>query len=153
MLKVFAGISLIQGAFFGFVSYGMIANVKNVAFQSGLSKDHSFFVGLETEATYIYLIIMLAITISTLVFSWLGLQWTHDAVGAIYHLKKDIDKMATTKKLHKVKLRKNDYFKDFEKSFNDMVDSVSPHAEFEADADMDEFTPTPKPTTDTKAQH
>ena len=149
MLKIFAGISLIQGAFFGVVAYGLINNTIALAFQSGITKDHPFMEGFSTEATYIYLVIFLAITISTMVFIWVGLKWTHDAVGAIYHLKKDIDKMATTKKLHQVRLRKNDYFKEFERSFNEMVVAVSPHAAFdENEPQPDEYTPTPEASTD-----
>ena len=131
MLKVFAGISMIQGAFFALVGYGLIDSVKSTAMRSGIEAGHPFYEAFRIDETYIYLMVIGGVTVATVAFVWLGLKWTHDAVGAIYHLKKDIEKMKEAKKLHRVKLRDNDYFKDFERSFNEMVAAVDPEAAFE----------------------
>lgn len=121
MLLIFSGVSLVQGAFFAFASYSFMDHFKQVAIKSGIDATHPLFEKLRLEETFVYLFILLAVLIATLVFVYFGLKITHEAVGAIYRMKKDVEKMAEEKKLSKLSLRKNDYFKDFEKSFNNMV--------------------------------
>ncbi|MEM7646602.1 MAG: hypothetical protein AAF203_06820 [Pseudomonadota bacterium] len=124
MLMIFSGISLVQGAFFAFAAYGFMENMKSVALKSGIEKGSDFFEKLRLEETFVYLFILLAILIATLLFVFIGLRVTHQAVGAIYRMKKDIKKMQDEKKISHLSLRKNDYFKDFEKTFNDLVDII-----------------------------
>ena len=141
MLKIFAGISLFQGAVFGFVGFILLGNVKKVALQSGIVATHPFFEAFRMEETFVYVVVLGGTLLTMGIFTWLGMMYSHEAVGAIYRLKKDIEKMTTTKKLFQVKLRQNDYFKDFEETFNEMVVTIGPHMDF--DSDLDEFTPTP----------
>ncbi len=148
MLKIFVGISAVQGALFAFIGFGLLSNIKNIALKSGIAESHPFFKALSMEGTFIYVVVLAGVFVTTMVFTWYGLKLSHDAVGAIYSLRKDMQKMAATKKLYQVKLRRNDFFKDFEVSFNEMVMAVSPHMDFEQD--LDGLTPTPVPQADTK---
>lgn len=140
MLQIFAGISIIQGAFFAVVGFGLIANIEKAAKRTGIDSTHPLFEALKTEHTFMNLIILGGILISMIVFTWLGLRYSFDCVGAIYHLEKDIQKMTSTKKLFQVKLRKNDYFKDFETSFNEMVQAVSASEPFDVELDKSNAT-------------
>lgn len=146
MLKIFAGISFIQGSFFALVGALVLGNIESIAIRTGITAEHPFLQAFRYEETFLFLTIIGTVMVSSLAAIWLGLKFSHDAVGAIYRMKKDLKIMTTKKQLFKLKLRRNDYFKDFEMTFNDMVSAVAPHAQFEQhdDDDMDGLTPVPE---------
>ena len=83
MLMIFSGISLVQGAFFAFAAHSFMGSVKSVAMKAGIEESHAFFEKLRLEETFFYLLIMGSILVATLLFVYLGLKVTHEAVGAI----------------------------------------------------------------------
>lgn len=143
MLQIFAGISLFQGGLFALLGFGLLENIKAVATRAGINEGHPFYESLRMEETFVYVVVLGGVAATTIVFTWLGLKFSHDAVGAIYRMKKDIEIMTTKKQLGLLKLRRNDYFKEFENSFNEMVRTVKPHVQFEqnephSDSDLEE---------------
>ncbi len=129
MLKIFAGISLAQGGVFALLGYGLLENMKLIAEKAGIEKGHLFYESLKMEETFIYVVLLGGIGAVTVAFTWAGLKYSHEAVGAIYRMKKDIEIMTSKKDLSLLKLRRNDYFREFEYSFNQMVYAVKPHAQ------------------------
>jgi hypothetical protein len=129
MLQIFAGITLFQGGVFALLGFGLLENVKSVAEKAGIKEGHPFYESLRMEETFVYVAILSGIAIASMVFVWLGLKYSHDAVGAIYRMKKDIEIMTEKKELGLLKLRRNDYFKDFENSFNELIKTVKPDAQ------------------------
>jgi methyl-accepting chemotaxis protein len=124
MLKIFAGMSLLQGGFFYLASYQIISHVEAIGSKSRLPADHTFYTEMKEQQTFLYLIVTLAILISTTLFVYLGMKFSHEAVGAIYRMKKDLETMTANGKVETLNLRKNDYFKDIENAFNDFITKV-----------------------------
>jgi len=61
---------------------------------------------------------------SFLIFIFVGLRYTHNVAGSLHRLKSEFMEMKKNKKLHHVKLRKKDFFRDLENSFNQLVDEL-----------------------------
>lgn len=59
-----------------------------------------------------------------LVFALFTMKLTHNAAGAVYRFKIEFEKMAENKKIHKVTMRQNDFFRETEESFNKLVDKI-----------------------------
>ena len=73
---------------------------------------------------YVITLMGFAYVMSFLVFAVVGVRFTHSAAGALYRIKSEFIDMAAKKNLHYITLRKGDFFRDVEASFNDLVDKV-----------------------------
>ncbi len=124
MLMIFAGVSFLQGAFMFVASYSVINLIEKTALKSGLQSDHLFFELLNRDRTFLFLIVTSAVLISAVASILIGMRFTHEAIGAIYRMKKEFKTMVESKKIDFLNLRKNDYFKDVEVMYNDMIEEL-----------------------------
>lgn len=60
----------------------------------------------------------------TILFLIVSFRFTHKTAGALYHFKQSFEAMGEEKKLKELKLRDGDFFRDVEKSFNDMIKKI-----------------------------
>ncbi len=124
MLMIFTGVSFLQGTFLFIASSVVIDRVEKTAAKSGIESNHLFFEMLNTDRTFLYLIVTVAVLISAIASILVGMRFTHEAIGAIYRMKKEFKIMINNKKIAFLNLRKNDYFKDVEASYNDMIEEL-----------------------------
>jgi hypothetical protein len=125
MLKIFVGISLLQGAFFFMGAHMVMLRLEGLAGSDRLPATASDFAAvLRTEQTFLYLMVLVSVLISTAVFVYLGLRYSHDAAGAIYRIKKDLVEMTEKGEVKRLNTRKNDYFKDVEEAINNFIDKI-----------------------------
>ncbi len=123
MLIVFAGISLLQGAFFFLGAHLVILKLEGMVENGRMPASQTEFAEiLSHQQTFLFLMVLASTLITTVAFVYLGLRYSHDAVGAIYRIKKDVIQMTESGQIQKLSTRKNDYFKDVQEALNDFIE-------------------------------
>ena len=124
----FVAIFLIFGFFQAFVNYYAIFfsfnKVRSGIAEAKVPPGSDIQELINMQEFYVITFIGVAFVISFLVFVFVGIRFTHQAAGALYRMKTEFAQMKADKKLHHITLRKGDFFRDVETSFNEMVDEV-----------------------------
>lgn len=125
MLKIFAGMSLLQGAFFFLAAHMVVLRLESMVSDGRIPASTTDFANLlKQHETFLYLMVLGSVMVSTMVFVYMGMRFSHDAVGAIYRMKKDLMQMTESNDIKRLNMRKNDYFKDVEEVINNLIDRL-----------------------------
>lgn len=90
-----------------------------------LPVDHEIWLIIDNFRNYAFSMSMLLFLALACLFIMIALILSHRIVGPLKNLQNGTQRMGAAKKLTKVYFRKNDFFKNLERDFNDMVDKFN----------------------------
>lgn len=122
MMVIFGAIGVLQSALYYYAIFFSFKQLEGIASQSGIRPGHPIFQQLNTQEFYVMAFLGFTFIMTLLLFLFLGFRFSHRVAGSMYRMRVEFDKMAETKELHHIRLRKTDFFQNVEKAFNHLVD-------------------------------
>jgi hypothetical protein len=96
------------------------SKIENEALAAGLTSENVFFQYLQTQKMMMNKLFFISVLVSTSIIAIVGLYLSNQIAGPVYRLTEQL-KVSSKNNLKIVKFRKNDYFLELEKAFNDFV--------------------------------
>ena len=116
-------IALSVGAFYC-ANYFFFENFIEKGVNLNLPKDHTFFIILKEQQSFMSRIFA-AVTISlTVIFAVLGLFYSHRIAGPMFRLNRHLKEAAKNKKMDNIKFRQDDFFPEIAESLNEYAASA-----------------------------
>jgi len=120
VLLSFAILILIVELLFYFATVYFFKCMQDDAIVAGLSPNHIFFSYLNNQKYLMQNIFILTACISTLIIFLGGIYLSHRIAGPLYRLTKHFQNSSLSN-VQQIKFRKNDYFPEIEKAFNEFI--------------------------------
>lgn len=125
LLLIYLIFSLFQWIMSSYFYLRTFVEIENLALNTKEIQRQDLLDVLATEKLFVLGFCAITFLMSLLFFFIIGLRFSHRAAGVFYRISKELDSMIESKKLHKIKLRDSDFFKDIEDKFNRMVDEIN----------------------------
>jgi len=127
-IGVICSFSLIGIAVLFFANYFFFDHMVKEGISMGLEKEHSYFYFISEQRAFLTKIFLItSIVLFGLIFIF-GMFYSHKIAGPLYNMNIQLNRLAKGEKLHQLRFRKGDYFKELAISFNRVrkyIESIS----------------------------
>lgn len=97
---------------------------ETMGYKVGLPSDHVFFQFLSKQKRQVFILMIEAFSIVSVISVFLGYWFSHKIAGPLHRLKVCLEDMEKSKKLKPIAFREKDLFLDIPEKFNSLVKSL-----------------------------